>query len=240
MLTVAAPVPQALAGGDRQASECAADTAAVIRLCSPSGRYLDLDLVIRAYEQLSRGDAGIDELCVLDAAAAQAEAMCARWRDDNPPLVSLLRQLAAEWAAWDRFGRADSAFERAHRLARTLRPPYWADIAILQQWAVLKLTMGDIAGARRFTDLQVETARADYARYPVYPGALIRALQFSARMLDRLGFKRDADAARYEALILSKLPNQCSQGCPLGRFNLDERPADDKVAPARPLPRSRH
>jgi hypothetical protein len=185
-------------------------------LCNTSSGSLDEGAFRSLRDRLGAGVNGTDALCEIDAALVQAQKDCSSTQHlgDIQLIAGLMRLLAASWKRQGDLNRADQLYQAAYRLEeKTPDQLELGKIAVLRDWANLKVQLGELQRARELAALQTELARRDQQAGRASSSLLISSLKFQATIFERVGSVDEASAARQEAARLSAHPDTCEGAC---------------------------
>jgi hypothetical protein len=173
-------------------------------LCDHAGKPIEGALFRTVRDILRTGVSDADRLCSLDAAVTWSYNNCSPEVPGVSLMAEAVRLLAGNWRQHGELERADQLYTRANAL-RSTDLGVLGRIAVMQDWASLKVELGDVDGARYLADMQTTLARMKYEAQAgdARPEVLIDALLFQARILQELGLASNAQAAREEAKRLS-------------------------------------
>jgi len=184
-------------------------------LCpAPTG---DIDLVASSVLKavLRAGVSDLPALCEIDATLVRTQSQCRPPQSvlDRGNLAQLMQLVARNWMKRGTLERADELYWRAYDLVKgsgsEVPTAFPAEIAVLQEWALLKLERGDDQKAKELTIRQTEIARTGTQTPEFGHGSntafLRQSLLFQARVFQYLGLA-EARASKEEADALSKNP----------------------------------
>lgn len=146
-------------------------------------------------------------LCVIDAALVRSQdgntsSLDRHYRFN---IAALMEMLADNWKEQGVLERADQLYGRAYVLFQNTWEYNWATVWVLQDWALLKLDLGQPERAKELASLQTELARQAYLADQSASSSrkrLVEALTVQASILEKLGLGSEAQAARDEAQAL--------------------------------------
>ena len=127
-------------------------------------------------------------------------------------IAGLMRLLAANWKRQGDLNRAEQLYQGAYQLEEnTPGEPALGRIAVLRDWADLKVQLGELQRAKELATLQTELARRPNLPRP--SSLLISSLEFQAAIFEKVGLLDEAGAARHEAAKLSAQLDSCEAPC---------------------------
>lgn len=190
-----------------------------LALCSRSSGTVDTDKYHAIRDRLSARVKSPEALAQIDAAVVQAEHDCSSSRQsaDSGLVVALMELLAGNWKEQGNFARADQLYGQAYAIVENLEKPTLDEMGILQDWANMKLAMGERQRAEELTRLRTAVARKEYesGKAPIdfSTETLIDALQFQAAVFKKIGLASQARSAKQEAEKLSAEQKPCQGVC---------------------------
>ncbi|HEY2070852.1 MAG TPA: hypothetical protein VGG48_14960 [Rhizomicrobium sp.] len=128
-------------------------------------------------------------------------------------MAELMRLLGEDWSDDGNLARADAAYRNADRYEASAQKDDLQKIAILQDWARLKVRMHATGEARKMAVLQTSIANADYLAHPLAASLLVFNLRFEAEILDETGGGQAGEVKRAEAGEIEKKEVKCSGVC---------------------------
>lgn len=152
--------------------------------------------------------------CLAEIVLESQEGVAAHRISDERLIDELVRLMGSGWRRQGNVERSDKVYCQAFRLANRSHE-ISAVLAVLKDWADLKVAMGDKAAARELAVSQAELARKEYesdqsSRYNL--ALLIDALESEAYVFEKLGLQ-EAEALRQERKELLEKADQCHGLC---------------------------
>jgi hypothetical protein len=207
-----------IASGLIDRAECSSRRSSIpsLRLCRTASGSVDEEVFRSLRDRLGAGVHDTDALCEIDAAIVRAQEDCpSPHLGDTQLIAGLVRLLAANWQRQGDLNRADKLYQEAYQLEeKTPDQLALGRIAVLRDWANLKVHLGELQRAKDLASLQTELARKEQQAGRASSSLLISSLEFQATIFGRVGSVDEANAARQEAAKLSAHPDACGGPCP--------------------------
>jgi hypothetical protein len=127
-------------------------------------------------------------------------------------LASLMHQLARNWRRQGVFERADQLYQQAYPMVAQNRLAPDRGTSILQDWALLKVDLGEVPAAIELANRQAALAKETHRCYTGFEGLLRNALEFQVAFFEKLGDSNSADHFRKELNSLGT-PERCDGLC---------------------------
>lgn len=156
---------------------------------------------------LADGVTNRERLCDIDAAVMRTQPSCkasARY-GDLLAVSDLMRLLARNWTEQQAFSRADHLYEQAYGMLQRADGDVYGSIAVLKDWATLKLRLGEWQRAKEIAERATAIARQAYKSSEFPSELLVASLRFQSRTLKALGLESEARVADREVHTLVAL-----------------------------------
>lgn len=183
----------------------------ITQICSPLtyAVYDDDFHYLRNY--LREGGVDSNLLSQMDALIANAKDSClSSKRPENAVIIAeLMRLLARNWAQQGHPSQANNLYRDAHEILVRYNSSVLDRMIVLEDWANLKLVMGEPQSAQVIAKSLTDEARKEYqnstSNTDIYLNILIDALNFEISILKRTGDTNEASSAEHELEELIKL-----------------------------------
>jgi hypothetical protein len=151
--------------------------------------------------------AGIENsaaLCIIDAVLIRSQDVQPSpvAKSDYFVLGGLMELVADNWKRQGVLERADQLYGQSYLLMQRTWPYNWATIWVLQDWAMLKLDLGQSERAKELASLQAALAREAYEESATAKRILAEALTLQANVLEKIGLANESQVVRAEAEAL--------------------------------------
>jgi hypothetical protein len=187
-------------------------------ICSPTTGALNVAEHHSLRDRLEAGVAGPQELSRIETAVRQAQHDCslAAHKVNVPTVAFLMRLLAINWEREGDPSRADQLFQEAYSTLGNAENGFLEKLAVLNDWANLKLVSGEPQRAAELARLQTSEARREYehgeSKEALRP-SLISALEFQAALFEQIGLTDEAHSAEQEVKRLAAEQKPCQGLC---------------------------